>query len=291
MSPFQQFILALIVTNAGGEGKTMLAQLLHALWIIANQPVGLLDGDAGNHAARSSVKNAKSVGWGVNATFAPQIVSAMKGSHTIVDLGANTFASMREIVELLPALRDGFVDLGYRPVAFLPISTNKIAASGSLLELGAKLEGFDQIFVRVNRDLSGNFDPAFDAQVVVDLGHLAPGLQQYVRGPGRSLAEAVMNPPPGYSLAAAHVAYWMLDFLQQHPIAAIFGTRPAEALLAAYPEEPPFIAYQILQLADATDEALAEKASRTRILFAVETHGWTADGLRVVATLMDADAI
>jgi len=291
MSPIQQLIFALVATNAGGEGKTMLAHLLHALWIIAGQPVELLDGDAGNYAARSTVKNARSVGWGVGATYAPQIVGALEGSHSVVDLGANAYASMREIVELLPALRDGFVDIGYRPVAFLPISTSKIAAGGALLALGAKIQGFDQIYVRVDRDQSGNFDPTFNAPVVVDLGHLAPGLQQYIRGPGRSMAEAVMNPPPGYHIAATHVAYWMLDFLQQPPIAAIFGTRPAEVLLAAYPDEPPYIGYQILQLEDTTDKALTEKARRTTILSAIERNGWTAEGLRVVATLMDAGAI
>lgn len=62
MSGIIPLIFAVIVSNAGGEGKTMLAQLLQALWILAGEHVELLDGDQGNMAAKVADRNARVVG-------------------------------------------------------------------------------------------------------------------------------------------------------------------------------------------------------------------------------------
>ncbi|MFZ5667805.1 MAG: hypothetical protein ACOY7L_21550 [Pseudomonadota bacterium] len=291
MTSLLQLIFVVIATNAGGEGKTMLAQLLKALWTIAGHPAETLDADAGNRAATSADKTVRQVGWGVQPEIAPKIVEALQGNHSILDLGANALASKREISDLVPALRDQFAAAGYRCIALMPISTNKLAAGGSVLDLAKALDDFETIHVRVNRDSSGNYDPAFNPPECVDLGHLQPGFQQYIRDVGGSMAQAVLDPPPGYRIAASHVAHWMLAFVQQPMIADLLGPRAAQVILQAYPDTPQGLSFAVRRLSDATDDALVENARKTAIVHAIQREGWTADGLREVAAMLDAGAI
>lgn len=291
MNPIQQLIFALIATNAGGEGKTTLALLLKALWGMARHPSEILDGDNGNRAALKADNTVGAVGWGAGPDCAPDMFQSHKGKNAIFDLGANALASKREIADLVPELGDVFAEGDYRCVAIMPLSTNKMGAGGALLALGESLTQFEKIYVRVNRDLSNCYDPDFKPASYVDLGHLAPGFQQYIRDLGGSMAQAVLEPPPGYRNAASYVAHWMLDFVTQPAIAELFGPRPAEVILNAYPEAPPTIRFQVLHLSEITDEALVENARQSKILDAIDRKGWTADGLLLVATLLAADAI
>ena len=291
MSSLLKLVFIIVATNAGGEGKTMLAQLLKALWLIAGQPVETLDADAGNRAVRSSDSAVRPVGWGVQTSVAPEIVATLLGNHVSLDLGANALASKREIADLVPALRLQFAAADYRCLALMPISTNKLGAGGSLMGLADELEGFEKIGVRVNRDASGNYDPEFSPAACVELGHLSPGYQEYIRKFGGSMAEAVLNPPPGYRIAASHVGHWMLQFLKQPLIADLFGPRPAEVIRQAYPEQPHQTSFQVLHLSNVTDEALIENARKSKILAGISGQGWTAAGLRAVADKIDDGAL
>lgn len=284
MNPITTLIFLVIVSNAGGEGKTLLAQLMQALWQLLDEPVHLLDGDPGNKAAKVADHTAKVVGWGVDAMKADEIVAATAGHHVILDLGANSLASAREIVDLLPALQRTYAAAGYRTIAFMPVSTNKIGSVGAIQTLALKVVQFEKLFVRINRDGSGTYDAGLAATDVVDVGHLAPGFQNYIRRPGTSLATSVSSPDTGYTIAATFVANWMRTFATQQAVHALVGDVP---VLVDYEPPPGQLKFSVGRLKDTTDVALLENIRRSRILTAIDAAGWTADGLRKVATMID----
>lgn len=197
MSNLTTLLFIVIVSNAGGEGKTLLAQLTQALLQLADEPVIMLDGDAGNQAARVADDNAKVVGWGVDAIKARDILAATRDAHVIFDLGANSLASAREIAELLPALRAAYAEAGYRTVAFLPVSTNKLGAVEAIKTLAPKIEGFEKLFVKVNRDGSRAFGGTLEGDDVVAVGHLRPGFRPISAGRGGRWQTPCRNPRRG----------------------------------------------------------------------------------------------
>ena len=286
MSNLTMPLFIIIVSNAGGEGKTLMAQMIQALLQLAGEPVIMLDGDAGNKAAWVADDNAKVVGWGVDAIKASDIVAATRGSHVILDLGANSLASAREIVDLVPALRKTFAGAGYRTIAFLPVSTNKLGAVEAIKALAPKISGFEKIFVKVNRDGSRAFGGKLEGNDVVEVGHLWPGFQAYIRQPGQTMATAVSQPRDGYGLAAAYVAEWMRDFASQAPVLDMLGPLPVVLNQHERPTDVPGFVVNLLE--HATDAALRENVQWTRVTLAIHKEGWTADGLRRVAALMDA---
>ena len=276
-----------ILSNAGGEGKTALAQMMQALLQLKDEPVVLLDGDAGNLAAKLCDETALVVGWGAQAIQAPEIVRRTAGSNVILDLGANCLASAREIVDLLPALREHYKEAGYRAVALLPASTNKIGAVDALKQLGAKLSDFEKLFVSVNRDGSNNFIGTMPTENSVNLGHLQPGFQAFVRQHNRGLAATITNPPQGFHLAARVVGAWMRDFADQPEVRALIGPMPSQLAQA----EAPQLSFVVHNVNDARDEALRENVQRSKVLRLLSQFGYTARGLRHVADLMEtADA-
>lgn len=283
MEKSKQNIFIAIVTNAGGEGKTLLAQVFQALLKIGGRSVEVLDGDHGNLAAKVADQDAKVLGWGVQKSKAPDIVAATRGSDVILDLGANSLASNREIVELLPALRDEYAAAGYRTIAFLPFSTNKIGSVAAIRELEPKILGFEKLFVRVNRDGSGTFDGELDGADIVELGHFAPGLQNLVRGPGGSISKTVLDPPANFHVAAGYVAEWLLNFVDQRPIADLLGRETGARLRSLHPGERSQLRFRIQALWQATDDQIAEYVLHTSILNALDQYGWSAAGLRLAA--------
>jgi len=288
MNSITKLIFLVIVSNAGGEGKTLLAQLMQALWQLLGQPVHVLDGDPGNKAAKVADDTARVVGWGVDAMKADHIVAATAGQHVILDMGANSLASAREIVDLLPALQRAYAAAGYRTIAFMPVSTNKIGSVDAIKDLAPKIQHFKKLFVKVNRDGSGTFDEGLGTANAVNVDYLAPGFQNYVRGPGVSLAKGVSTPPAGYNLAARYVAEWMRSFVTQASVHDVLGDVAALA-----PCDPPLglLRFKVLRLEDATDGALRENVRKSRILTAIDTAGWTGGGLREVVSLIDAGTL
>lgn len=286
MSSIGQLIFIVIISNAGGEGKTLLAQLLQAIWMLAGEPVELLDGDQGNMAAKVADKNARVVGWGVNALRAPEIFEATNGSHVILDLGANSLASHREIVGLLPALRRLFADAGYRTVALMPVSTNKIGAVDAILDLEPKIVDFETLFVRVNRDNSNSFDPGLEGRSSVDVGHLRPGFQKLIRSPGASIFSVASTPPPAHCVAGAYVADWMRRFAAQSPIVDLIGDKANPKLDEKSRQRPGPIRFPVMSLLDTTNDALIENQRKSRILSAIDRYGWNSHGLTEVVSML-----
>ena len=279
MDPLTQLIFIVIVSNAGGEGKTMLAQLLYALWGLIGEPTALLDGDPGNMAARVAEKEARVVGWGVGPSIAPKIFQATQGGHVILDLGANSLASHREIVDLLPALRETFAKANYRTIALMPVSTNKLGAVEAIKGLEQKIEGFETLFVRVNRDGSNTFDKGLEGQRSVDVGHLQPGFQNYVRGPGVSMVQSVVSPPPEYKLASNYVADWMRHFAAQQEVIEFMGDRALRRLDDLHPQRGAHLRLVVNNLANTKNASLVANQRKSGILNAIDQHGWNANGI------------
>jgi hypothetical protein len=272
MDPIKTLIFLVIVSNAGGEGKTLLARLMKSLWRLLDEPVHLFCGDPGNRAAKVDDSSAGTLSWGVQAMRADDIVAATAGQHVILDLGANTLASAREIVDLLPALQSGYEGAGYRTV-------------DAIEALAPNLHGFDKLFVQVNRDGSGTYDVDLSSSDVIEVGHLQPGFQTYVRKVAGSFADAVVAPRMGYGTAGLYLAEWMLAFASQAPVHSMIGE--VSALTGRKPV-PGVLRFGVAKLSDTTDDALAVNVHNSRILNAIGRAGWTADGLRKVAAMMDA---
>ena len=279
-----QLIFLLVATNAGGEGKTMIALVMEALWKLLNQPVELLDGDVGNHALKSTREDARTVGWGAKEAVIPQMLHLTQGCHSILDLGANTLASAREVVDLIPALELAYVQRGYRSIAFLPVSTNKAGAVGAIKDLESNILNFEKFFVEVDRDGSGNFDGELNRPNVIALGHLEPGFISAIRQHSSCIASFIMSPPREYELAARHVADWLRRFAIQPIVCEVLGGVPS--VLTSYPA-PDEYRFAVKRASQATNDALLENARCSRILDAIGTTGWNATGLRNVAMQID----
>lgn len=291
-----RLLFLLVLTNAGGEGKTLLALLLRALLTLADEEVGVLDADGGNYSAAFRLHSAgdqdgvRTVRWSTEADRAEQIIGDHVGKHMILDSGANMAAANREIMELIPELRRQVAVQNYRPVVFLPVSTNKAGAVGAITALAPKMEGFERFFVRVNRDGSGNFEEGLDPELTIDVGHLQPGLQSYIEKAG-GLVRAVSQPPAQFDLAASMVADWMLKFATQPVIQAIIGVRPALALQQLGRPTPPRVRFTLSVLDDCTNAAIRKNLQRSRAMAVLDRGDWSAGAFREVANLLDAKPV
>lgn len=277
----QQLIFILIVTNAGGQGKTTLARVLKTLFGLVGQPVQLLDSDAGNAAAKVIDASAKKIGWGVDTLVAPEIVTACAGQHVILDLGANALASAREIAALTPELAKRFEAAGYRNVAFLPVTPNKPGATEAVLHLAEKLPPMQRILVRNDIDGSGQFEAIATSDPVVDLKHLPPGYMSYVNEGGLTFLDAVQRPTPDRTEAGRIIAEWLRDFAKQTQKHGLFVVPAAK--LELHPRPRGIGRFAVKTAAAATDESLFRNHRKTRVIELLDQHGWSPDGLRTVA--------
>lgn len=281
----QQLIFIIVITNAGGQGKTLLARLCKSLWLSTGQDVQLLCSDPGSAMSKMLDDRAKRVGWGIDSSIAPEIVSACSGQHVVLDCGANLLASQREIVELVPALARHFKAAGYRNIALMPFTPNKPGAVGLLDDLAPKLPPMDKIIVRNNANASGHFDKGKGAVPTIDLPHLRPGMMAYldVAAPA-SFYDVVQNPTPDHGLVGRYVGDWMRTFATQASAYGLFAeTLP---LLNAVPAEPP-IRFAVNAPDDCTDDALRTNQYKSKILDHIDRFGWTPEGLRRAAAVLE----
>ena len=277
MINYVQRLLIIIVSNAGGQGKTTLARLLKALLEMSGHPVQILDGDAGNAAISMIDPNAARLGWGVQSTVNAEIVEAFRDRNVILDLGANTMASAREIVDMLPQLIADFEAAGHKTLAVFPVTPNKAGAAGALERLTQLFPAQNKLLVLNNVDGSGNFEPLDLPLPIARLGQLAPGFMGYVDTlPGKSFSEAVISPADDRQIAGQHIARWMQGFAKDLPFQDVFG--PAVKQLGQIPE-PAKIRHKIDTVSSTTDARLSEFARRAPILDLLDQHDW--DLLRV----------
>ena len=288
-----QRLLILILTDAGGEGKTTIALLIRALLKLMGEPVGFIDADVGNYSGAIQLQkgggdiNLKVLNWQVSQGAAAKILKDHEGTHMIFDTGANTSASAQEITNFLPVMRAQAAAAGYRTVAILPVSPNKPGAVGALNALAANYPDWEHLFVRVNRDASALFEEGLNADRTVDLRHLQTGYQAYVRKAGDLLA-AVRSPPQGFAHAADHVANWMASFANQSLIVDVLGQGPLNALTALGRDAPLRIAANTLQLDDVTDPSLTYFAGVTAQMDILNRGQWSIESHREVIRMLES---
>lgn len=272
MVNYVQRLFIIIVSNAGGQGKTTLARLFKALLEMGGRPVQILDGDAGNAAISVIDPTAARLGWGVQSTVNAEIVEAFKDRDVILDLGANTMASAREIVDMLPELIAAFEAAGHHTLAVFPVTPNKAGAAGALERLTQLFPAQNKLVVLNDADGSGNFEPLDVPLPVARLAQLAPGFMGYVDTlSSGSLNEAVISPAADRQIAAQHIAKWMRGFGKDLPFQSVFGS--AIKMLGQI-AEPDKIRFKLDKVASTTDEQLLEAVRKTNIIDLLDQHGW-----------------
>ena len=272
MVNYVQRLFIIIVSNEGGQGTTTLARLFKALLEMSGRPVQILDGDAGNAAISVIDPSAARLGWGVQSTVNAEIVQTFKDSDVILDLGANTMASAREIVDMLPELIAAFEAAGHHTLAVFPVTPNKAGAAGALERLTQLFPAQNKLVVLNDADGSGNFEPLDLPLPIARLAQLAPGFMAYVDTlPARSFNKAVTSPAADHQIAAQHIARWMRDFGKDLPFKSVFG--PAVKQLGKIPE-PDKIRHRIDTVSLTGDARLSELARRATILDLLDQHDW-----------------
>lgn len=284
-SVIQQLIFIIVITNAGGQGKTLLARLCKSLWSMTGRDVQLLCSDPGNAMSKALDEHAKRVGWGVDSSIAPDIVRACSGQYVVLDCGANLMASQREIVDLVPALAREFQAAGYRNIALMPYTPNKPGAVALLDELAPKLPPMDKIIVRNNANASGQFEKGKGKWPTIDVPHLTPGMMAYLDASApASFFDVVQNPATDRALVGHYVGEWMREFAHKTRVHDLFvETLP---LLNAVPAEPA-VRFAVHSPDDCTDDALLANQDRSRILGDIDRFGWTPEGLRKAADALE----
>lgn len=281
----QQLIFAIVVTNAGGEGKSLFAQLFKAMLLLAGLPVEIIDGDVGNKSTRMADPTALSLGYGLSLDTAIRIVADTSGSNVVLDLGANAMAS-GQYHEFIFELQRLFSAEGYRCVAFLPVTPHKTGAVGAVKLLGSKLNGFEQVYVRNDKDGSGKFDGDFVGETTIDVGYMMPGIIEYMKRNGATIYSSIMAPPAGYVMASHVVANWAAGCFRSSEFLRGLLPRAGEKL-QSFPARVSPLTYVVRSMSDATDSELQENARRSVILQQIDRGGFTSDALRSVAKKMD----
>jgi len=239
---------------------------------MGGRPVQILDGDAGNAEISVIDGTAARLGWGVQSTVNAEIVQAFKDRDVILDLGANTMASAREIVDMLPQLIAEFEAAGHKTLAVFPVTPNKAGAAGALERLTQLFPAQNKLVVLNNADGSGNFEPLDLPLPIARLAQLAPGFMGYVDTlPEGSFEKAVMWPAADHKISAQHIACWMRDFSKDLPFQAEFGPAVEQLDQIPYPDR---IRHRIDTVSATTDARLREFAQRAPILDLLDQHGW-----------------
>jgi hypothetical protein len=225
--------------------------------------------------------DARMLGWGLSPQEGIDEMALHRGRHIILDVGANTLASKREIVGAIHAMIWEANRTGYRCIAFLPVTPNKRGATEMLLKLAETLPPVEKIIVQNDVDHSGNFEKVEGEHLVVRLTHLDPGLMECVDVLSNGcFAESIIVPPTDRKLASRLLTRWLLDFVNLLPSDQVF-TNAAKLLERFEPMRR--LNVRILRASAATDDALKGTAHRSKVVDLHNSHGWDSNGIERTA--------
>lgn len=286
----EQPLFCITLTNAGGEGKTMITSLLRAVLDLGGVESYGLDADQGNWALKNRYGadiHTDALPWSVGASAAQQILTKAAGRSVFMDAGANMLVAYSAISDLLPALRDVFGRAGYRTAALLPLSPNKSGGAGGITQLFQKLDGFEKFVVFNHRDRSGEFGELDPAIPTIAVQHLWPGLQAYLFSRGVRLTEAVTKPEPEYHKAARHIGLWIRAFCQDGSVRELLSPTLCDRALGCLPPPPSRIDYALETLDQVSDDNIATLERQTQIIDLLDRHSWSPRGLRAAADVLE----
>lgn len=285
---YMMFFIA-VFANAGGVGKTLIVRLLLALFELSNLPVAALDADEGNGLLSHINKDADRLTWGTPVSASKEMIEHYQHNSCVLDSGANMLVSNTSMADLARILIQSFSQMGHFPLLLFPVTPNKPGAMAMQLKVANNLPAGNNLFILNNADSSGNFEPVPSGVQFITLDYLKPGLLEYVNDqPNGSFAHAVTCADPDYRIAQAYIAHWMLKFARQIPDPHPFAR--AIQLLEAIPT-PERNRYTVLRKSNATNDQLQTLQCYTKRHDAVQERGWTANGLREVADLIDRGEI
>jgi CobQ/CobB/MinD/ParA nucleotide binding domain len=216
-------LFLLIITDAGGEGKTFVTLMLQTIFDLLNEQVLTLDTDPGNRAASSTGGSAKFLDpFGEPEETSRRIKDKLGANMSLlIDAGANMQAASRQFEDMCRDVGNDLKDDNYIVHALWIVSTNKLAAAGSAIRAARRIDPpFRPLFVFNDRDGSGAIPKEIKPDIVVE--HLTPGLVALVNQEG-GFTPVVTNGILGYQHSADMIAAFLWRFADQPALRTLLG--------------------------------------------------------------------
>lgn len=259
-------MLAIILTNSGGDGKTSWSETLVALAHIAGLKVTVADIDPGNrgYLNRNGDNSALSLDWaGIEYDASDPVGwfdTHVRGKDmTVIDTGANMLAAGGKTNEFLMGLLNLAETNDVRVVFYCVTSPNK-AGSNDLVELMHRRfsRAGEIVIVQNDRDGSGAFKASLGelGADVIMVPHFPPALQAVRLRRKIPLAELLRHPEPGYERATALIAKILLNLARERAVKAAVGDTAFAELTKLTSRAPENYLFVLATLAQATNESL-----------------------------------
>jgi hypothetical protein len=223
-------LFLLIITNAGGEGKTFVVLLLKAIFELLREQELSLDTDSGNKALSSVADDARFLDpLAEPAQSKLKIKNQLSPEKSLlIDAGANMQSVSRQFEDMCRDVGEELEEQGYLVQALWMVSTNKLAAAGSVTRAAKRINPpFATCFVFNDRDGSGLIPEEIKPDITV--GHLHPGLVSIVNQRG-GFAAVIKDGKPDYRHSVDMIAKFVWDFANQDGMRKIFGNNRIEQL-------------------------------------------------------------
>ncbi|EMD81893.1 hypothetical protein [Pacificimonas flava] len=256
-------LLIVVLTNAGGTGKTHVTEILDCLARLAGLSVCVVDADQGcrGYINRNGKANATVLNWNAGEMLQPAEWSARHLAQVdvgIFDLGANFLSMDTPAAGFLNDVVETAQDQNIRTV-FAPIDApDKVGARLLAERLYTQFSTLFEVFIVKNDNRgTGNFGPArlIDPQTLsipfLDAGYESVRLRQQ-----RRLDEVIEAPEDGYAMASAAIASRLLEIANNPIVEDLFGTAMRKPLEAAAQGRPGPLRFVVATPADARDEKL-----------------------------------
>lgn len=277
----QTLLFIILLSNAGGAGKTTLARIFLSIFSFARIKPALFDTDQGNGTLSEYEPRTIKLGWGVTPAEGIAELANCAGNHIILDVGANTLASKREIVGTIHAMIAEAQRRGYRCLTILPQTPNKRGAAKMLIQVADTLPPTEKIIVHNNQDGSGRFETPKHSYPIIDLDRLPCGFMEWVESVGGgSFTNAILMRPDDRVRASLHVAKWVREFVKQLPSHEVF--EETRRILEMFEAPKPNL-FKPLYASSTTDSLLEKTEELTVIINLIEKHGRSPAALRKVA--------
>lgn len=230
--------IVFVGVNAGGTGKTFMAESIDAIAGIRGIEIDLASYDDGNHALIRSLgeKRVASIGGNVGIAKGREIVAKHFNSELLViDCGANMLGGHGAAEQLAIGFKMEADQRGYRMLAVMPAGSGKVGGLDSAITAYDNLAAANIDCWLVLNDMNGS--GGFGSGEIPDhvqrcnVNHLAAGFQALRVESGRPLYDLAMNPEPGRELAGQFIYAWLWAVAQGPLFQKIFG-----ATLSSLPE-------------------------------------------------------
>lgn len=287
--PYEDCKLVVVVQNAGGEGKSTWTEALVALGTIAGLNPVVFDADPGMRGFRN-----RSGGEGlIELSWSESHAAGEDGTHwcekhyadrkmVLIDTGANFFSATHRVQSYLSEVVGAAIQLGIKVAFHVVVGTNKAGSFRGAVEFHRQLsQQVDVVLVRNNRDGSGEFGedklgPSWTA--TIDIPHLSAGLQAYRLSRAEPLLGILRKPTPGYAVASALLAQWLLQIAKVDHVKSIFGTCLRQELEELSASAPTNHLYVLNDLASVKDDKLLANAAVFRATCAFRAASPDSEG-------------